>query len=239
MSKKGQLCLIPVPLSDAGTGQMSAEALNAAHQIHYFVSERPKTSRKWIKDIGHPSPQSAIEVVDIVDLKEPEFMDAMVRYLNTGKDVGLVSEAGMPCIADPGFELVATLRKKGFEIRPFSGPNSMMMALMASGLPGQKFCFHGYLSSKKEELREDLIKLSKTTQSSGVTQIFMETPYRNKQVFTTLLNVCPQDLWLCVASQLGASGERIHTAKIRDWKDKPLEDFHDKPSIFILAAGEK
>lgn len=239
MSKKGILCLIPVPLSDAGPGQMSAEAVAAAHRIHYFVSERPKTTRKWIRDIGHPSPQSTIEVVDIVEMKEDDFLPALVRYLNTGKDIAIVSEAGMPCIADPGSDLVRKLGKQGFEAKPFSGPNSMMMALMASGLPGQKFCFNGYLSSKKEELREDLIKLSKTTQSSGITQIFMETPYRNKQVFTTLLSVCPQDLWLSVSTHLGSPGERIHTGKIREWKDKSLEEFYDKPSIFILAAGEK
>ncbi len=236
MSLTASLYLIPVPLSGAGVTQMSADAKSMAHQLNYFISERPKTSRKWIKDIQHPLPQSEITVIDIMELADIEIFNNMIATLNKGISIGLVSEAGMPCIADPGFELVSRLHSQGWEIKPLPGPNSMMMALMASGLPGQKFSFHGYLSAKKEELREEVIKVSKAAKTSGFTQIFMETPYRNKQVFTTLLGVCPQDLKLCVAADLGTKTEIIKTAKISHWKTAELNPFYDRPAIFILSA---
>ncbi|MBK9270121.1 MAG: SAM-dependent methyltransferase [Saprospiraceae bacterium] len=236
MSSKACLYLIPVPLSGAGIGQMSTEAIATAHRLNFFISERPKTSRKWIKDIGHPLPQSQITVIDIADISDNVVFNNMVQLLGADTDMGLLSEAGMPCIADPGYELVAQLSQLGHKVKPLSGPNSMMMALMASGMPGQNFTFHGYLSAKKEELREELIKISKAAKSTGFTQIFMETPYRNKQVFSTLLSVSPQEMKLCVAASIGAPNEAILTSKIKEWRKLDLNSFIDHPAIFLLGA---
>lgn len=236
MSDKGTLYLIPVPLSYAEISQMALESVEIAKKIKYFIAERPKTCRKWLKDLNHPLPQSDIEVIEWKEPLEAEFQEKTLDILNSGQDLALVSEAGMPCIADPGYPLVRFVHSHQFRVVPLSGPNAMLQTLMASGLSGQHFCFHGYLPAKKEELREAIIKISKLAKSSQISQIFMETPYRNKQVFASLLSVCPQDLVLAVGAGIGSTRESILSATISQWKSIKLNPFLDIPAVFILGS---
>ncbi|MBK7695820.1 MAG: SAM-dependent methyltransferase [Saprospiraceae bacterium] len=232
--QKASLHLIPFPLTGAPISQMSIEAMEAARLLDCFLAERGKTARHFIKALSHPLPQSAIEVVEIGENLVDNF-NWLLGKINSGHSVGLVSEAGMPCIADPGAELVKFAHKHGIRVVPHAGPNSMMMALMASGFSGQQYQFHGYLPAKKELLRESLIKLGQTALNSPISHIFMETPYRNKQMFQIAFSVLPQSLDLCIATGLGSSDEIIKTMNVKLWKTENLDAFTDKPSIFILS----
>ena len=232
---KACLHLIPFPLTGAPISQMSQEAMEAAKLLDCFLAERTKTARHFIKALGHPLPQSAIEVVEIGEKDLVNNFNWLLEKINSGHSVGVVSEAGMPCIADPGTELVKFAHKHGIKVVPHAGPNSMMMALMSSGFSGQQYQFHGYLPAKKELLRESLIKLGQNALNSPISHIFMETPYRNKQMFQIAFSVLPQSLDLCIATGMGTSDEVIKTMNVKLWKTENLEVFTDKPSIFILS----
>ncbi len=229
------LHLIPCPLSGANLDQLSPQSIEAARSLHAFVAEKAKTARHFLKAISHPRPLAEIQVYEIPRGEDSTFVKEMIGMLKNGTSLGLVSEAGMPCIADPGYELVLSAHREGIEIRPYAGPNSMTMALMASGLPAQEFCFHGYLPAKKDSLRNAVIRVAEQLKKSGVTQLFMEAPYRNKQVFEILKHNVSPDLILVVAASLGTEEQIISHAKLRDWNNPMIEKFYDKPSIFILG----
>ncbi len=234
---KGKLHLIPVPLSGAGISQMSGSAIGTARSCRFFLAERAKTARQFIKGISHPLPLLQIEVQDWEANTIAEHWKWLQMLLDQGEDVCLVSEAGAPCVADPGHEMVIKAHQGGYTVVPHAGPNSMIMALMSSGLVGQQFCFHGYLPAKKEFLREALIKIGQQALKTNATQLFMETPYRNKQMFEIALSVLQQDLYLCVASNLGAPNELIQTKTIKDWKSVNVAIYQDAPAIFVLGQG--
>ncbi|MBK9107032.1 MAG: SAM-dependent methyltransferase [Saprospiraceae bacterium] len=232
---QSSLHLLPVALSCASINQMSNEAIEAAKSLNMCVVERAKTARHFLKSIQHPLPLAQIEVCEIPITDTHIFFKDIISRILEGQSFGLLSEAGMPCIADPGHELVKMAHQKGIPVWPYAGPNSMLMALMASGFSGQNFQFHGYLPAKKEALREQVIKLVTILKKTGVAQIFMETPYRNKQVFEILLSHVPGDLELCVASQLGNPQQCIYTRPIRDWTEANSKLHYDLPSVFILG----
>lgn len=232
---QSSLHLLPVPLSGASVNQLSIEAIEAGKSLNMFVVERAKTARHFLKSIQHPLPLAQIEVFEI-PMKDTHifFKDIISRILD-GQSFGLLSEAGMPCIADPGHELVKMAHQKEIPVRPYAGPNSMLMALMASGFSGQNFQFHGYLPAKREALREEVIKLVTTLKKTGIPQIFMETPYRNKQVLEMLLSHVPGDIELSVSSQLGNAQQCIQTRPIRDWTEAFSKLHYELPSVFILG----
>ncbi len=232
-----RLHLIPCPLSGANLDQTSPQALEAARNLDVFIAEKAKTARHFLKSIPQLRPLSEIQVHEIPKDDPSQFFNEMIALLKKGISIGLVSEAGMPCIADPGWELVSKAHKEGIEIRPYAGPNSMTIALMASGLPAQEFCFRGYLPAKKEGLRNELIRIVEQLKKTGVTQLFMEAPYRNKQVFEILKHNISPDLILVVAASLGSEAQKIVHAKLRDWDNSRMELFYDKPAIFILGKG--
>lgn len=227
--------LIPVPLSGATTDQMSGEGIDAAKALTVFVVERAKSARQFLKSIQHPTPLPQIEVFEIPVTERRQFLKDRIRDVLNGKNIGVLSEAGMPCIADPGHELVKMAHQQNIPVIPHPGPNSMLMALMASGFSGQSYQFHGYLPAKREALREQVIRISSVLKKTGVPQIFMETPYRNKQVLEILLSHVSADIELCVASYLGNPQQRIHTRAIKDWTEAHCKLHFDLPSVFILG----
>ncbi len=153
-----------------------------------------------------------------------------------GHDMGLLSEAGIPCVADPGAEIVMAAHRKGITVSPLTGPSSITLALMSSGLNGQEFAFNGYLPVKKSERKKAIKVLEKRFESMGQTQIFMETPYRNLQLMTDLLSTCKDDTYLCVACDLTLPSEFIATKTIKLWK-KEIPSLNKRPAIFIIGTA--
>jgi 16S rRNA (cytidine1402-2'-O)-methyltransferase len=231
----GNLYLIPVPLSGGDVNSLSSQSIEIAHSLTHFVVERAKPARAFLKSIKHPIPLQEIIIHEMPETNDTYFHKMIIREILSGINMGLVSEAGLPCIADPGYEIVSLAHQHKIKVIPFSGPNSMMMALMASGMDGQQFRFHGYLPAKKEMLREQLIKIVSEIKKTGITQIFMETPYRNKQVLEMVKTIIPAELNFCVASSLLSVDQIIMTKRIREWKKDEFIVHFDKPSIFILG----
>ncbi len=229
------LHLIPVPIAGGNLHSLSISSLAVARSLQHFVAERAKTARAYLKLIEHPTPINQIEVFEIPQKDEILFYQDMLNLLKNGTSLGMVSEAGMPCIADPGYLLVSKAHQAGIPVYPYPGPNSILMALMASGFSGQEFHFHGYLPAKKEELRSKLIWILNEIRKSHATHIFMETPYRNKQILELILTHIPSEMKLCIASNLTGADQIIESRFIKKWNPESLVKFYDTPSIYLLS----
>ncbi len=237
MAEKGKLYLIPVPLGEAGLHTIPLQTAEILRQLDFFVVERAKTARYWIKRLN---PERSMEPLAFHELnehtKEQDLQDA-VQWLLEGKSVGLLSEAGCPCVADPGAILVAAAQRQGISVVPLTGPSAMLMALMASGMNGQRFCFHGYLSPKRDGLQKDLKNLEQQAIRRQETQLFIETPYRNGQVFETALQALAPDTLLCIAADISLPAEYIVTKTIQGWKKSGLPDIQKRPAVFLIGVG--
>ena len=164
-------------------------------------------------------------------------MDGLLEPLRAGFDVGLVSEAGCPAVADPGAALVALAQDKGFRVTPMIGPSSILLALMGSGLSGQNFAFHGYLPAKEDLRQKKIVALEKDSRTERRTQIFIETPYRNRQMFEALLKTCSPQTRVCIATNLTHENEAITTRTIAAWKKAPPPDIDRHPTVFLLQTS--
>jgi 16S rRNA (cytidine1402-2'-O)-methyltransferase len=233
MSQKGNLVLIPCPVVEGKIESLSTETIERLHQTTYFYVEKAKTARHFIKASQHPRPIQEMVIHEINNFKTEN--EDFLRNVFNGHDIGIISEAGCPGIADPGSDAVAWGHKNGIKVIPLVGPSSILMALMASGFNGQDFAFNGYLPNKKPELIPQLKNLETKVQRTGQSQIFMETPYRN----AFILEVCSQTLnsntRLCVACDINAETETILQMRIQDWKKEDFSVFHKRPCIFILG----
>ncbi|MEY2884871.1 MAG: hypothetical protein RL490_2595 [Pseudomonadota bacterium] len=223
-------------------GDMAAEqaipAAVAAHirRLDYFVAENPKTARAFLKLMAT---SHALQDIDIRELSvnTPEAaLDGLLQPILGGRDGGLISEAGVPAVADPGAALVALAHRQSVRVAPLVGPSSILLALMASGLDGQRFAFHGYLPKDEAELATKLRDIEARSRSGRETQIFIETPYRNDRLLGALLVRLAPSTRLCVASDLTLADERIITRSIAEWKKRPPE-IGRKPSVFLILAG--
>lgn len=235
MARPGTLYLIPVYLGDPDLSQLPAVALEKARSIKHFVVENEKSARAFLKSIGTPVPQNDLEFLVLDEHTKDEEFDALLKPLIAGNDVGLMSEAGCPGIADPGSPLVRLAHLKHIRAVPLVGPSSILLGLMASGLNGQRFRFHGYLSREKAERRDQLKVLSKETIKTGETQIFIETPYRNDSIIEDILTFVEPAVTLCIASDLSTKQESIRSLPISDWK-KMKNEIGKKPCVFLLGA---
>lgn len=236
--EKGTLFLIPVPLAE-GAGEASFTALHekVVNSIDEYIVENEKTARKFLKDAGLQIPQSELVIHDYGKHKREETdRQKMLSSLLSGKDVGLMSEAGCPGVADPGAEIVAQAHRLGIPVVPLVGPSSILLALMASGFNGQRFSFNGYLPIDKPSRSRAIRELEKRSLKDGSTEIFIETPFRNNQLLTDLVKNCRSTTKLCVACNLTGAEESIQSKDIADWKNC-LPDLHKKPAIFLLFAG--
>jgi len=233
--KKGKLYLIPTTLGGLDDLEKVLPSHNAMiiRQLDEFIVEQLRTARRFISKISHPV---AIDKIVFHELNKHTRENELSAYLNaveTGKSIGLLSEAGTPCVADPGALIVQLAHEKHIEVVPLVGPNSIIMALMASGFNGQHFTFHGYLPVDKQALQKKIRDIESASRALQQTQIFIETPYRNNQLMAKLIEVCKPDTKICTATDLTMNSERICTFSTRQWK-KETVDLHKKPTVFLL-----
>lgn len=233
----GVLWLLPVALGDIPwQNYLPAATREAACRLTHFVAESAKTARAELKRIGHPLPLRELAIEQLPAAPTPAEIETLLGPLLAGLDLGLMSEAGCPAVADPGALLVRRAHELGIAVKPLVGPSSLLLALMASGLDGQRFAFHGYLPAREPERSRRVAELESESARHGQTQIFIETPYRNRALFAALLRACRPKTRLCVATDLTQAGERIATRRISDWRGSEAPDLDKRPTVFLLLA---
>jgi 16S rRNA (cytidine1402-2'-O)-methyltransferase len=232
---KGKLYLIPSPLADEASISFIPEFVKkTVAGLRIFIVEEERTSRRFLRKMD---PAFPIDGCTFNIFNEHTSRTELDKYLEpiSHNDIGLMSEAGLPCVADPGYEIVQTAHKLGIQVIPLPGMSSIFMALMASGLNGQKFAFHGYLPVKKEEKIKCLKQLINQSSTEKQTQIMMEAPYRNNPFLDDLLEILPAKTLLCVAADITSPGEFIKTMPVSEWK-KQKPDLNKRPAIFLFQC---
>jgi 16S rRNA (cytidine1402-2'-O)-methyltransferase len=233
---KGKLFMIPTVLSEnTAHWVISPQVQEVISHTKIFLVENPRSARRYISSLklGINIEELHMEVLD--KDTPPEQVSRLMMPLLNGADIGVISEAGCPGIADPGAVAVAYAHQKDIQVVPISGPSSMFLALMGSGFSGQSFAFHGYLPIDKKERAASLKKLEQESVREKRAQLFMETPFRNNQLLADALASLSPQTKLCIAKNLTAADELIQTKTIADWKNHPL-DLHKVPTVFILQA---
>ncbi|MBX3616578.1 SAM-dependent methyltransferase [Nitrosomonas sp.] len=230
----GKLYLIPSPISQEDIAWVLPAAVQqCVAELRYFIVEHPKTARQFLKQIGCKQPLQTLHMQALNEHTSSKDLPELLKPLLEGNDVGLLSEAGCPAVADPGAELIRLAHENNITVTPLVGPSSILLALMASGLNGQRFAFHGYLPVESAARAGKLLELEKFSISQQQTQIFIEAPYRNQKLLEHLVSVCRDTTDLCIASHLTFSSETIATKSIREWR-KHLPDINKIPAIFLL-----
>ncbi len=233
-SALGSVYLIPTFLDENNLEVIPAYVREAVQQCQVFFVENERSARRYLKQLWREMVIDNYEWFTI-HKAELEVRDQFRQQLQRGKTIGIISEAGCPGIADPGQLLVATAQEMGAVVKPFVGPSSILLALMASGMNGQQFRFHGYLPIDNAQRNKLLKELEAQSIRNGSTEIFIETPYRNNQLLDALLKECRPSSRLCIGVDITGPGEWIITRSIRDWqKNKP--DIHKRPAIFLLQG---
>lgn len=234
---KGRLFLIPVPLGPSPVDSVLPQPVrDCARRLQHFVAENAKSARAFLKTLPSDTPLQQIEIHELNEHTSPNALPDLLAPLLAGMDVGLISEAGCPAVADPGANLVALAHKQGIQVLPMIGPSSILLALMGSGLSGQNFAFHGYLPAKDDLRQKKLRELEKDSRQEKRTQIFIETPYRNRQMHETLLNTCAPSTKICIATDLTLSSEYIVTRTPAEWRKQELPNIDRRPTVFLLQA---
>lgn len=229
------LYIIPLPIVENDLRLIPVEVISKIHNINYFIVEKARTARRFIKSTGFEGKIEDLTFIEL-DKHNPENIDkSILKPAIDCKSIGLMSEAGMPCIADPGSVIVNMAHEMGIKVVPLSGPSSIFLALAASGLNGQNFHFHGYLPVKNEALLTKLKSIEKSVFSENKTNIFIETPYRNTAMMQNLLANLNQDLKLCIAANISGENELISTKKIKDWKKGILPDINKQNCVFLIG----
>ena len=233
----GTLWLLPVALGDTPwQNYLPPATREATCRLTRFVAENAKTARAELKRIGHPVPLRELAIEQMPDSPTAADIERLLAPLREGHDMGLMSEAGCPAVADPGALLVRRAHQLGLVVRPLVGPSSLLLALMASGLDGQRFAFHGYLPAREPERSLRIAELESESARLRQTQIFIETPYRNRALFGALLLSCRPKTRLCLATDLTLASEHIVTRRVADWKAAPAPDLDKRPTVFLLLA---
>ncbi|MFM2145268.1 MAG: hypothetical protein RL732_104 [Bacteroidota bacterium] len=229
--------LIPSYLHENTPDTLSPAVKAAVSCCQVFYVENERSARRYLKNLWKEMVIDDYEWVlaDKETIETKEVRDQFLADLRSGKNIGILSEAGCPGVADPGQYLVSLSHQQGFAVKPLVGPSSILLALMASGLNGQQFCFRGYLPIESSARLREIRNIEQTSSRQRSTEIFMETPYRNQALFDTLLNTCRKDTMLCIAANLTAPDEFIHTCSIEAWAQKK-PDLHKKPALFLLLA---
>lgn len=237
-SDKSTLYLIPNTLGKTPENNTIPEyVLNIIRRLDVFVVENVKTAARYLRWVGDTVPEYEIEFLLLKKETPVSEMATFLDPLKKGNDVGLVSEAGCPAVADPGSEFVKMAHSRGIRVHPLVGPSSILLALMASGFNGQKFTFHGYLPIDEGKRRSVIQKLEKTSKSSGGTQIFMEAPHRNDEVKKDVIRYCDPKTRFCTATNLTLPDEQIISQKISEWRTNSGPSIHKEPTIFLLYAS--
>lgn len=233
----GVLYLIPVPLGQTPVDAvLPAIVRDRARRLTHFVAEDAKSARAFLKSLPCEIPLQQIAISELNQHTPSSALPALLTPLLAGIDVGLISEAGCPAVADPGANLVELAQRSEIRVVPFVGPSSILLALMGSGLSGQNFAFHGYLPIKDEARQKRLHELEKDSHREKRTQIFIETPYRNRQMLTTLIETCSANTRICVATDLTLASEQITTRTAGQWRQRELPAIERRPTVFLLQA---
>ena len=226
--------MIPLPVAEGAVQTLSPEVVTRTAALTHFFAEDLRTARRFIKSI-HPT--AVIENLQFSEIDKHDGPDMKLfrKWLSEGRDIGIMSEAGCPGIADPGAELVAVAHSMDAQVVPLTGPSSLLLALMASGLNGQSFAFHGYLPIKEPKRGQRIKELEAISVKEKQTQLFIETPYRNNYLLADLIKHCNHYTRLCIAQNITASNEYIKTRTIGDWQKNPpvLEKL---PVVFLILG---
>ncbi len=232
---KGVLYLIPTLLGDAPIeDSLPTGNLKTINSLQVFIVENLRSARRFLKQAGYQHPFEEVVFHILNKHTEKEDLMSFLNSAQSGSSIGLLSEAGCPCIADPGQLIVNQAHQLGIRVKPLVGPSSIILALMASGMNGQAFQFHGYLPIQKQQRVLQIKELEKHAHHTSTTQIFMETPFRNMQLLEDILRSCRQDTQLCIAANLTTADEYIHTKTIKAWSRKKPPNLHKQPAIFLL-----
>ncbi len=236
-NQKGTLYLIPCTLGDTPAEQVLPQhVINLARRLQHFVVEQPKTARQFLSALKHEQPIQSLHFASLNEHTNATELAGLLAPLLAGHDVGIISEAGCPGIADPGADLVNLAHRNNIRVVPLVGPSSILLALMASGLNGQCFAFHGYLPIDEAERKKAITQLEAESAKRKQTQMFIETPYRNERMFGALLAHCRPQTKLCVATDITLPSEQIQTRSIAQWKSHPAPQLNKRPSMFLLLA---
>lgn len=236
MTEKGKLYLIPTPLGDYDPALvLPAPVFEVISTLKTFVVEEVRTARRFLSAAGLKGHIGELEFHELNEHTAPAEVDAFANLFADGNNVGLLSEAGLPAVADPGALLVALCHREGIKVVPLTGPSSLMMALMASGLNGQSFAFNGYLPVKPEERRNALKNLEKRSSQLHQSQIFIETPYRNDSLLADILATCGGHTKVCVAADITLESAYIKTRTVEQWK-REVPVIGKRPCVFIILA---
>jgi 16S rRNA (cytidine1402-2'-O)-methyltransferase len=234
MTQQGILYLIPTTLGDtAETADVIPVKVNAIiNLIDEYIVENEKSARHYLKKTGIKKPLQEIILHPLNQHTAPQEISGYLKSIAEGKNIGIISEAGCPGVADPGAEVVAIAHERNIKVVPLVGPSSILLSLMASGFSGQRFTFHGYLPKERPERIKKLKELEKAAQKQE-TQLFIETPYRNMHLLEDMLSTCEGTTKLCIACDITLPTEFIKTKRIAEWK-KQLPDINKKPTIFLI-----
>jgi 16S rRNA (cytidine1402-2'-O)-methyltransferase len=237
-TKLGTLHLIPVGLSATTADQWLPQAAQlCAGGLTHYIAENAKTARAFLKTMPLQHPLQDVVMHELNARVEPETLQGWLEPLKNGVNIGLVSEAGCPAVADPGARAVAIAHQWGAPVKPWVGPSSILLALMASGLDGQRFAFHGYAPIKPDERAKQIRAWETISLQQHQTQLLIETPYRNLAMFETMIKTLRSSTLLCIASDLTGSHEFIRTLSIQQWANQPIPVTNDRPALFLFQAA--
>ena len=239
------LHLIPVPLSDLADADpaesLTPELLNLTRELRHFIVENAKSARAFLKTVQMPVPIVELSIKELPGRgkmgkseSKPSDWDELLSPITAGYHIGLLSEAGCPAVADPGSDLVQRAHQRNFPVMPHIGPSSLLLALMGSGLGGQRFAFHGYLPQDEPGRKQALSRLEDESRRQDQTQIVIETPYRNRAFFESLINGLKPDTQMCVAADLTMPSQLIMTKTIQAWKKAGAPILEKRPAVFLF-----
>lgn len=232
----GTLYLIPVPLGPVSPDTcLPPDTLAVARRLEHFVVERAKTARAHLKAMGHPQPIQSLQIEELNEHTPPTAIASLLAPLKAGHDVGLLSEAGCPAVADPGAALVMAAHKENIPVVPLIGPSSILLALMASGLGGQRFAFHGYLPAKEPERSQKIRELEITARRDKATQLFIETPYRSVALMDALANTLSPNTLISVGADLSLPSQLIQTRSAKSWRGQ-TDAVKDRLVVFSIGT---
>jgi 16S rRNA (cytidine1402-2'-O)-methyltransferase len=235
----GVLYLVPALLGPSPVERvLPPEVVALARSVDGWVAENAKSARQFLRSIGHPRPLAEVPIAELNEHTPLSQITALLQPVREGQHIGLLSEAGCPAIADPGAALVARAHAERLRVVPLTGPSSLLLALMASGLNGQRFCFQGYLPVERTALARAIRRIESESWRDDCAQLFIETPYRNRRLLAALLSTCQPDTRLCLASSLTLPEEAVSTRTIAEWHEV-VPDLQKSPTVFILQATAK